>query len=267
MHDESKRNMSVIEKRSNDSRLVVSSDIPVFELINAQRNHPLVLVCEHGGQAIPEKLGNLGLSTQVLDRHIAWDIGAAGLTRKIAHILGAPAILQNYSRLVIDCNRPPDQPDSVPETSDQTTIPGNINLSQDARNQRVDEIFTPFHNKVATLLDQYPRQITLAIHSFTPVLADTHRPWDIGFLFRNETRTSARLASYLSKSHTALQIGMNEPYNISNDTDWFVPVHGEQRGLPHSLVEVRNDHLLDEAGQQWWAEVLSLAIKNFLKEF
>ncbi|MBL4786755.1 MAG: N-formylglutamate amidohydrolase [Cohaesibacteraceae bacterium] len=258
--------MNIVDRECDAGRLIGPGDPPVYELVNSASKHPVVLVCEHAGRAIPARLGSLGLTDDDMDRHIAWDIGAAGLTRKIAQILGAPAILQNYSRLLIDCNRPPDQSGSIPAVSDQTRIPGNQDLTTSERDQRIEDIFNPFHDRVSNLLDQNPRQLVLAIHSFTPVLAGKERPWDIGFLFRKDTKTSGKLAELVANNHSGLQTGMNQPYVIDGSSDWFVPVHGEQRDMPHSLIEIRNDHLQQVSGQQWWAEMLSAIIEQYLQE-
>ncbi len=247
--------------------LIGPNDPPIYELINAHSDAPVVLVCEHAGRAIPEKLDTLGVSRDAMDRHIAWDIGAAAVTRRMARILNAPAILQNYSRLVIDCNRPPEHHTAMPAVSDETPIPANVNLSHEARAERIGEIFAPFHAAASDLLDNPARKLTLAIHSFTPVLADIARPWDISFLFRHDSRTSQRMAAHVGADQPDLIIGMNQPYFVSDQSDWFVPRHGEGRGLAHSLVEIRNDHLLDESGQVFWAGILSRAATRYLKEF
>lgn len=258
--------MSLPDTTNDKSKLLGPGDPRAFEVINPKSDYPVVLVCEHAGRAIPSKLARLGMSRDALKLHIAWDIGAGGVTRNIARILGAPAVLQNYSRLVIDGNRPPGQPSSMPMISDRVAIPANENLSENERNQRINEIFTPFHNKVSDLLDCRPRRLVLAIHSFTPVLAGISRPWDIGFVFRGDKHTPKRLAAHIFKRHRELKIGMNEPYFVSDLSDWFVPKHGEQRDLAHSLIEIRNDHLRDKAGQLWWAEVLCCAIRQYLEE-
>ena len=131
--------------------------------------------------------------------------------------------------------------------------------------ERVNEIFRPFHETANALLDIRPRRATFAIHSFTPVLGGVARPWDLGFLFRRDTRTSATLRDHVQAQHPELVIGMNQPYQIEDASDWFVPRHGEARGLPHSLIEIRNDRISDAAGQQAWAELLCNAIARFLE--
>lgn len=256
-------NASSAKLREN---LLSLQDPDPVEMINPDSSYPVLLVCEHAGQAIPQKLGNLGLSDEDLQRHIAWDIGAASVTRKLADMLGTPALLQRYSRLVIDCNRPPAAPDSSPAVSDHIPVPGNQDLSEEERRQRVREIFSPFNRAVAQALDSGTIQIVLSIHSYTPYLNGEHRPWTMGLLFRQDRKTSELLRDYVMLHHSNIHIGMNQPYQIEDASDWFVPHHGEARGLPHSLIEIRNNEIADEAGQDKWAQLLRPVIHHLLKE-
>lgn len=246
--------------------LLGAGDPDPVEVLNPDSDAPVVLICEHAGQAVPERLGGLGLSRGDLDAHIGWDIGAGAVARHMAEILGAPVVLQRYSRLVIDCNRPPDSPGAIPEVSDGVAVPGNRALAAAASRARVDEIFRPFHDRADALLEVRPRRATFAIHSFTPAMGGVARPWELGFLFRHDTRTSGRLRDLVQARRPGLAIGMNEPYQIEDDSDWFVPRHGEARRLPHSLIEIRNDRISDAAGQRDWAELLSDVITQFLKD-
>ncbi|MBR9836697.1 MAG: N-formylglutamate amidohydrolase [Rhodobacteraceae bacterium] len=236
------------------------------EIVNPGGRTPLLLVCEHAGQAVPEALGRLGVSQAQLDEHIGWDIGAAEVTRRLAAMLDAPAVLQRYSRLVIDCNRPPEAPDSCPPVSDGHVIPGNAALDPEARGKRVDEIFRPFQGAVATALARPEIKATFSIHSYTPVMGGIRRAWDVGFLFRSDRRTSDVMARALGQAVPGLTIGLNQPYQVDDVSDWFVPRQAEPRGLPHSLIEIRNDHIRDAAGQTLWAERLAGLMPMFLKE-
>lgn len=258
--------MKLTKILNKNQQLLGNFDPAIFELINANTAAQILLVCEHAGQTVPTKLNGLGIAPEIFNQHIGYDIGAAKLTRKIAAKLNVPAILQNYSRLVIDCNRPTDQFDSIPETSDHTLISGNQNISEAHRQSRIDEIFTPFHNKISQLLDQNQYKLIIAIHSFTPQMNGIKRPWDVGFLFRQDQQTSRRLMEYLSANHAQLNIGENQPYNIEDNSDWFVPIHGEQRHIAHSLIEVRNDHLLTQNGIDKWADIISKSIQHFISE-
>lgn len=248
------------------SGLLTGTDPAPVEILNPHGDFPAVLFCEHAGQDVPERLSGLGVTRDQLDAHIGWDIGAAAVTRVMADILGAPAVLQRYSRLVIDCNRPPDAPDAVPEVSDGVVVPGNLGLGATEREARVKEIFQPFHDAANALFDRAERRATFAIHSFTPVFGGVARPWELGFLFRRDTRTSSVLRDFIARRRPGLEIGMNQPYQIEDESDWFVPRHGEARGLPHSLIEIRNDLIIGDNEQLDWAELLSDAIMDFLKE-
>ncbi len=234
--------------------------------LNADSDAPVVLVCEHAGQAIPIGLGDLGLGAVDRARHIGWDIGAGAVTRKLAAALGAPAVLLNYSRLVIDCNRPPEAEDSIPEISDGIGVPGNVALRDEDRAMRIAALFDPFQAAVSALLRSKPRLATLSVHSFTPRMGGTDRPWDVGLLHRHDTTTAERLRRYLLEADPALCIGMNQPYQIDDASDWFVPRHGEASGLAHCLIEIRNDHIRDTAGQSHWAALLTDAINRLTKE-
>lgn len=255
-----------IPPNSAAQNLLSKDDPSPVGFINHNSGHPLLLVCEHAGQAIPKKLGDLGLTMDQLNSHIGWDIGAEAVTRAMALALGAPAVIQRYNRLVIDCNRPPDAPDAMPEISDHIEIPGNIALGPTARRTRTREIFEPFHAAVTEFIEQHPRRIILSIHSFTPSMDDIYRPWDLGFLFRKDTETSQLLRHFVNDSQPGLTIGMNQPYQIDDASDWFVPRHGEAHGLPHSLIEIRNDHIRDAKGQAHWAQTLVAATQKYLEE-
>lgn len=249
------------------SRGLLTADDPApVEVVNPDSDHPVLLVCEHAGRAVPAVLGDLGLPPGEIDRHIGWDIGAEGVARRLAASLGCTCVLQPYSRLVIDCNRPPGAADSVPEVSDGTTVGANLQLTEADRASRVREIFQPFQDAVAACLDRGSHRGAFSIHSFTPVFRGVARPWDIGFLFRKDERTSKRLAGIVRSLRPGLQIGMNEPYRIDDMSDWFVPRHGEARGLPHSLIEIRNDHIDSAGGQDRWARLLSAALDRWLEE-
>ncbi|WP_419906352.1 N-formylglutamate amidohydrolase [Hoeflea sp.] len=234
------------------------------EVVNSESSRPVVLVCEHAGRSVPAVLGDLGLPQSVMDLHIAYDIGAGSVARKLAAILDAPLVLQPYSRLVIDCNRPVDAGDAVPPVSDGVEVPANRDLQPAARQQRIDEIFTPFHQAVTALFERCERRAFFAIHSFTRHLAGRERHWNIGFAARKDRITCATIADRLRALSPQLEIGMNEPYAIDDESDWTIPFHGEKRGVMHSLIEIRNDQLDDDQACGRWAEMLSDAIGALL---
>jgi len=244
--------------------LIESTDPPPVEWLNYDSDSPIVIVCEHAGNQVPAALNNLGLKDKQLSAHIGWDIGAAAVARDLAVRLGAIAVLQRYSRLVIDCNRPPDAPDSIPALSDGVAVPANQNLSASERRQRVEEIFQPWDQAFQSLFSSHAREAAFAIHSFTPVLAGVERPWDVGFLYREDSETSAALAECVREMAPDLTVGMNEPYAVDDESDWFVPRYGETLGLKHSLIEIRNDHLTTAQDQRWWSMLLASVIRQVL---
>jgi predicted N-formylglutamate amidohydrolase len=214
----------------------------------------IVLTADHAGRAIPRRLGTLGLPQSELDRHIGWDIGIAGVTERLSEALDAPAIFQTYSRLVIDCNRSPEVPSSIPEISEATAIPGNRDLSAADRLARRREIFTPYHECIDRLLDARAdrRTVLVAMHSFTPVFHGESRAMQVGVLYNRDARL-ARILLDLLRAEPGLTIGDNAPYSVSDLTDYTVPVHAERRGLPHVEIEIRQDLIADEDGQAAWA--------------
>lgn len=242
------------------SRLLSPQDpAPVTVLREAGRS-PYLLVADHAGQAVPAALDGLGLPQSELDRHIGWDIGIAGTTARLAELLDACAILQAYSRLVIDCNRPLDSPGSIAEASDGTDVPGNLGLDATRRRQRVEEIFAPYHARIAAELDRRAAAgmptILVAMHSFTPSMAGHDRPWHAGVLYQRDARFAHALRDAL-EAEGDLVVGDNQPYRVSDATDYAIPVHAERRGLPHVELEIRQDLIADATGQQAWAERLA----------
>jgi len=220
----------------------------------------IFIACDHAGRRMPRRLGTLGLDEPDLSRHIAWDIGAWGVSLKLAAALDACTVGQFYSRLVIDCNRRPDVPSSIPEISESTVIPGNQNLTAAEREIRRASIHAPYHAALARLLEQRraARRPTMlfAMHSFTPAYKGIARPWHAGVLFNRDDRI-ARIMLDLLRAEPGLVVGENEPYAVSDTTDYTVPVHAEPFHLPHVELEVRQDLIADEAGETHWAALLT----------
>ena len=249
--------------------LLGPDDLPPF---NVQREHggsPFVLIADHAGQKIPARLGDLGVPQAELDRHIGWDIGIAGVTERLSEKLDAFAILQTYSRLVIDCNRPLDSSSSIVSSSDGTLVPGNQDLPEPQRTARALEIFAPYHARITQELDQRSVQsqapVLIAMHSFTPVFAGETRPWHVGVLYHRDTRLAHALLAAL-KEEPDLVVGDNQPYSISDGSDFAVPVHGEQRGLLHVELEIRQDLIADAQGQAQWAQRLARILPAVLAD-
>jgi predicted N-formylglutamate amidohydrolase len=232
---------------------------PVVEE-NPEGRSPFLLTSDHFGRAIPRKLGDLGLSESELTRHIAWDIGIAGVARALAAHLDARLIAQAYSRLVIDCNRPLDAPGSIPRISEATMIPGNEGLTREEAQARRREIFDPYHRQISETIERRLREgmptVLVSLHSFTPVYAGIKRPWHVGTLYQSDTRLPPLLLKGL-RAQGDLVVGDNEPYAVSNETDYTIPVHGEARELMNTGIEIRQDLISDQAGEAQWAERLA----------
>jgi len=241
---------------SDPARLIDAGDPAPVRVLRPVGASEFFLTADHSGRAIPRRLGNLGLPESELARHIAWDIGIAGVTEKLALALDATAVLQVYSRLVIDCNRQPEWASSIPAISELTTIPGNENIPPAEREARRREIFVPYHECIAELLDQRRtpgrRTVLIAMHSFTPVFKGEPRNIEIGVLYNRDARLANILLDLL-RSEGDLVVGDNAPYAITDASDYTVPFHGEGRGLPHVEIEIRQDLIGDEPGQAAWA--------------
>ncbi len=235
--------------------------LPV-RVLNEGGASPYVLLCEHASRFIPESCKGLGLGANDLSRHIAWDIGAAEVAVGLAEALDAPLVMAGYSRLLIDLNRPLGSPGSIPEISETTVIPGNLALSAEERDRRASLYFEPFQTAVGQLLDARrasgkPATI-VGVHSFTPVFKGVARPWHAGILYRTSRRFGQALAEALGGA--ANSIAENEPYQIEDDSDYTVPVHGEARGLDAVLVEIRQDLIGQPHGAATWTARLSAAL-------
>jgi predicted N-formylglutamate amidohydrolase len=249
-----------LDSAGDTSLLLGGEDVPPVLEHNAAGHSPFLLTCDHYGRLIPLSLGDLGLPESELTRHIAWDIGIAGVAEALSKHLDAHLIAQRYSRLVIDCNRPPDVPSSIPIISEATTIKGNEGLTRDAMAARRVAIFDPYHRRIRDVIDQRLRDgiptVLVSLHSFTPVYAGIERPWHIGTLYHRDTRLPPLLLELL-RGEADLVVGDNEPYAVSDETDYTIPVHGEARGLMNSGIEIRQDLIADQAGQKQWADRLA----------
>jgi predicted N-formylglutamate amidohydrolase len=216
-----------------------------------------VIVCDHASNRLPESLGSLGLPAGEIETHIGWDIGAAAVARHLSAMLDAPLVLSGYSRLVIDCNRPPRVASSIPATSGGVAIPGNEGLDAAARDARIRTFFEPYHAAISALLDARANlpggPVLFSIHSFTPELLGQKRPWNIGLLYGEDTRLAHPFRDSLRRD-PGLCVGDNEPYRVSAETDYSVPVHGVARGILHTAFEIRQDGVAHDGGASAWAE-------------
>lgn len=231
---------------------------PAVEILNATGGSAVVLLCDHASNRIPRRLGTLGLDPALLSDHIAWDAGAAEVARRLSAHLDSTLVLSGYSRLVIDCNRPLSSPESIPESSAGIPIPGNRGLSPEKRRARIEGLFLPYHGAIGRLLDGRTDRATvlLSIHSFTPVLNGRPRPWHVGVSHWRDRRLAALLLGALKRGGDAA-IGDNQPYAIQEDTDYTIPRHGEDRGLPSAMIEIRQDGVDTELAAARWAARLA----------
>jgi len=249
--------------------LLTADDPAPVRVLRETGRSDLFLTADHAGRVIPKALGDLGVSEPERRRHIAWDIGIAGVTECLSDLLDATAVLQTYSRLVIDCNRDPSWPSAMPEISEYTPIPGNRGLTNDARAARVAAIFTPYHDRIGALLDAraHRRTVLIAMHSFTPSFKGENRAMQVGILYDKDPRLALILLDLL-RQEGDLVVGDNAPYALAEDSDYGVPAHGLRRGLPHLEIEIRQDLIAEPEGQQIWARRLArlfTAADNALK--
>ncbi len=237
---------------------------PAVEALNVDGASDVVLLCEHASNHIPEIYQQLGLPAAELERHIAWDPGAAEVTRRLSILLDAPAYLGAYSRLLIDLNRPLASPSSIVTRSEATDIPGNFNLSAEERTRRADLIFQPFHDHIAAVLDRRQKESRpvrlVSIHSFTPVYLGEARSWQAGVLFGEAAAFGQSLVDKLRR--LGLTAGANVPYESSRDEDYAIPVHGDDRGIPAVLIEIRNDLIASPDTVTAWAETISTSLST-----
>jgi predicted N-formylglutamate amidohydrolase len=242
------------------TNLLGSHEVPPVHEFNRDGRSPFLLTCDHYGRLIPRALGDLGVPESELERHIAWDIGIAGVAEALSNHLGAHLVAQRYSRLVIDCNRPPGAASSIPRISEATAIPGNEGLSHEAAELRRKIIFDPYHHRINEAIDTRLHAglptVLVSIHSFTPVYAGVARPWHIAALYQRDTVLPPLLLKHL-RAESDLVVGDNEPYAVDDATDYTIPVHAEMRGLVSTGIEIRQDLIGDQSGQHQWAERLA----------
>ncbi|MEP7246625.1 MAG: N-formylglutamate amidohydrolase [Gammaproteobacteria bacterium] len=236
-----------------------------FEALNETAASPLVLLCEHASNHVPEHYNGLGLPESELERHIAWDIGAAKVTRSLSRLLNAPAFLGTFSRLLIDLNRPLHVPESIVARSEATDIPGNVGLSDDERQRRTQTMFRPFHDRVEQHLERRQRAglpvVIVAVHSFTPVYHGVARPWHAGVLFGSGEALAKTIIQRLRTGDASLVVDANVPYNVGPDDEYGLLVYGDNRGNPAILIEMRQDLIAADAGAEEWAHRLAAALQ------
>jgi predicted N-formylglutamate amidohydrolase len=250
-------------------RLLQASDPQPVGEERLNRPSRFLLIADHAGNAVPQRLGDLGILSADLNRHIGIDIGIHGVSQRLSALLDAPYVFQRYSRLVIDCNRQPGNATSITPVSDGTHIPANQDLSRDAIAQRHDEIFWPYQRAIAHQISAMRKTagppVVIAMHSFTPKHGDypAPRPWQIGVLFNRDDRLARSLIACL-ENEGDLTVGINQPYAVEDHVDYAVPVHCEKGGLVHVELEIRQDLIGEPDGQTAWAERLARLLPQAL---
>lgn len=244
----------------------VASDWPdAAEVLNESGRSPFVLICEHASNHIPREYDRLGLDDKELTRHIAWDIGAANVTRALSKRIDASAFLGGYSRLLIDLNRPLHVADSIPLRSEATDIPGNLSLQAAEKDRRHRLIFHPFQDRLRMHLERRSadgrRNVLVAVHSFTPVYLGQQRVWHAGVLFDKAALLGQAVIAQLSRD-PLLNVAANVPYGVSADDDYALVVYGDQLNNPAVLIEIRNDLIADPDGVETWTRKLEDALRG-----
>jgi predicted N-formylglutamate amidohydrolase len=247
------------------TRLLAAEEQPPFRVLNSGAGAPFLLIGDHAGCEVPARLEGLGLPPAERTRHIGWDIGVAELGALLAEALDACFIAQRFSRLVIDCNRDPARPDAICTVSDATPVPGNADLSGAGRQARIDEVFTPYHQRIAEELVARAAAgvptVLVALHSFTPVMAGEARPWRYGVLHLGASAFSDAMLAGLRRRLGETVVGDNQPYQM-DEIDFTVPHHAVAAGLDYVELEVRQDLLGDPAGVRAAAELLAPVLRE-----
>jgi len=246
---------------------IAAADTETFRVLPGRADAGLILLCDHAENRFPPGYGTLGLPAEQLRRHIAYDIGARGVTERLSQLLDVPAVLTHYSRLLIDPNRGLDDPTLVMRISDGAVVPGNRHLDAAERQKRVDLYYKPYHETVDRVIDEcrahHPHPALLSMHSFTELWRGAIRPWQVGILWDADDRLAGPLIdTFIAEGD--LLVGNNEPYTgrLKGDCMWL---HGTQRGLPHAIIEIRQDLIGDEAGEADWAARVARVMRAIAK--
>jgi predicted N-formylglutamate amidohydrolase len=260
---------AAIASGADAAPLLAPDEPPPWQIINDEGAARTLLVCDHASRRIPRRLNDLGLDRLALRRHIACDIGAGEVTRRLSRMLDAPAIFANYSRLVVDCNRRLNDPTAFLAVSDGEFVPGNHDLTAAAKALRANTIFHPYHAGIRERLHRFQAAgITpafVAIHSFTPIFNGTSRPWQIGVLWDTDPRIPVPLMEKLGRI-PGLVVGDNEPYSGRAPADYTIDHHAEPVGLPHVSIEIRQDLISTPEGAERWSLILGRALAEILAD-
>jgi predicted N-formylglutamate amidohydrolase len=258
-----------VEAAKHSWPLIGPGDPPPFTVYNGSGSAPFLLVCDHASRRFPAAMRQLGLADWVLERHVAWDIGSDELTRCLADRFDAPAVLAGYSRLIVDLNRQLHHPSAFIKVSDGIAIPGNLELSELEREQRIESFFRPYHDAISEQLDRLQDSgrvpALLSIHTCTPVFNRLVRRMHIGVMWDRDPRIARPLIERLGGREDVC-VGDNEPYSGKHPNDFTIDYHAERKGFPCVGVEVRQDLVDTEAGAHQWAGVLADALEDILAD-
>lgn len=247
----------------------MAADPNAYRVVGEGARAPFLLTCDHASRALPPAYGTLGLPEAELARHIGWDIGAAGLTERLADRLDACAVLSGYSRLLVDCNRAADDPTLICELSDGAVVSGNRGLPPEEVARRIALYHAPYHaavaERIARLRERVAAPPVISIHSFTPSMRGRARPWHVGILWNRDPRLAVPLLEKLGREPD-ITVGDNEPYSGRSNVGYTMRRHGADAGLPHVLIEVRQDELGDPAGIDRWADRLGRILGEIIAE-
>jgi predicted N-formylglutamate amidohydrolase len=249
--------------------LLGRDDPPPFVILHEHGTAPALVVCDHASRAFPRTLNRLGMPELPSWQHIAWDIGAGELARGLSHALDAPAVLAGYSRLAVDCNRRPDDPEAFRERSDGWEIPGNQSLSEFEKRIRLACLFDPYHEAIAAMLAGFRARdvvpLVVSVHTFTASIGGVDRPWNVGVLWDKDEASARRLIEDL-RAVEDLVVGDNEPYSGKHPSDYTIDHHAEAAGLPHVCIEVRQDQLESPWGIERWVRLLAKMIDRLIRD-
>lgn len=244
-------------------------DVEAVEIFNQHGQAPVLIISDHSGRKIPSYLGDLGLTDEERRRHIGWDIGTTDMTRRLARQLDAPAVLNHVSRLVIDPNRYPGTPTSIPKIADGAFVPGNQDVDEEEFKRRIRLSFIPYHRaiskQIARLRHRVGTPVIISMHSFTPAMQKEWRPWEVGVLWSEDDRLAKPVLDAL-RDDDELCVGDNQPYSGNHPDSYSILFHAKRTGLPNVSFEVRQDLIDTKERAEAWADRLSRVLQPALSD-
>ncbi|MFN3828222.1 MAG: N-formylglutamate amidohydrolase [Micavibrio sp.] len=253
---------------TNLDKLLQDDEPAPYDLINLEGDPQLILTCEHAGDIVPRQLGLLGLEPEDFRCHYAVDVGVDDVTRELSRLMNAPAILGNYSRLVVDLNRTENHPMTFATTGEGKPVPGNIGISAEEGERRLREIYRPYHTALDGLIESVIARgyipIVISVHSYTPVFFNFARPWEVGFMYASDDRVSLPLIRHFES--LGYNVGKNQPYDRRVARGGAISRHAERRRLPCSMIEFRNDMISNKKDAHHWAKLFADGLQEVLAD-